>query len=144
MNRLPGALVIIDVRRERNAVEEARKLGIPTICLIDTDSDPDFADVPIPGNDDAMRAIEVILVHLADAVEVGLRGRRETPKDEEPKDEPPRRSARTTTTRAADGAVAAPAEGVVAVSEAPDAAAVADSALAPAAATTEPETPAPT
>lgn len=63
MSRLPGALIVIDVHRERNAVREAKKLGIPTICLIDTDSDPDFADLPIPGNDDAMRAIETVLTH---------------------------------------------------------------------------------
>ena len=76
MTRRPVALVVIDVHRERNAVREAKKLGIPTVCLIDTDSDPDYADVPIPGNDDAMRAIHAILVHLADAVEEGLRGRK--------------------------------------------------------------------
>ncbi len=76
MTRLPGVLVVIDVHRERNAVREAKKLGIPTVCLIDTDSDPDFADLPIPGNDDAMRAIETILTHLADAVEEGVKGRK--------------------------------------------------------------------
>ncbi|UCE60372.1 MAG: 30S ribosomal protein S2 [Phycisphaerales bacterium] len=75
MDRLPGALVVIDVHRENNAVREARKLGIPTICLIDTDSDPDFADLPIPGNDDAIRAIDTVLKHLTDAIEVGLKGR---------------------------------------------------------------------
>lgn len=75
MSRLPGALVVIDVHREHNAVREAKKLGIPTVCLIDTDSDPDFADIPIPGNDDAIRAIDTILVHLADAVEEGKKGR---------------------------------------------------------------------
>lgn len=75
MGKLPGALIVIDVHREKNAVREAKKLGIPTVCLIDTDSDPDFADVPIPGNDDAIRAIDTILVHLADAVEEGKKGR---------------------------------------------------------------------
>lgn len=75
MSKLPGALIVIDVHREKNAVREAKKLGIPTVCLIDTDSDPDFADVPIPGNDDAIRAIDTILVHLADAVEEGKKGR---------------------------------------------------------------------
>lgn len=75
MTRLPGALIVIDVHREKNAVHEAKKLGIPTVCLIDTDSDPDFADVPIPGNDDAIRAIETVLAHLADAVEEGKKGR---------------------------------------------------------------------
>jgi small subunit ribosomal protein S2 len=75
MAKLPGTLVVIDVHREINAVREARKLGIPTVCLIDTDSDPDFADIPIPGNDDAIRAIDTILVHLGDAVEEGKKGR---------------------------------------------------------------------
>jgi small subunit ribosomal protein S2 len=49
MSKLPGAMVVVDVKREINAVKEAHKLGIPTICLIDTDSDPDYADIPIPG-----------------------------------------------------------------------------------------------
>lgn len=75
MEKLPGALVVIDVHREGSAVREAKKLGIPTVCLIDTDSDPDFADLPIPGNDDATRSIETILTHLVDAVEEGLKAR---------------------------------------------------------------------
>lgn len=79
LSRVPGAMVVVDVRREINAVREARSLGIPTICLIDTDSDPDFASIPIPGNDDAMRAITLVLSKLADACEEGLRGRTETP-----------------------------------------------------------------
>ena len=93
MNSLPGALVIIDVHREHIAVREARKMGIPTVCLIDTDSDPDFADVPIPGNDDAMRSIEVVLTHLADAVEEGVRGRALRKQDDEQR-APQRRSSR--------------------------------------------------
>lgn len=83
MTKLPGAVIVIDVHREHNAVREAKKLGIPTICLIDTDSDPDFADIPIPGNDDAMRSIGTIVQHLSDAVEEGLRGRK-APAREEP------------------------------------------------------------
>lgn len=75
MDKLPGALMVIDAQRERNAVREARRMSIPTVCLIDTDSDPDFADLPIPGNDDAMRSIEVVLQILADAVEEGRKGR---------------------------------------------------------------------
>ncbi len=71
MTKLPGAMVVIDVKRELNAVREARKLGIPTVCLIDTDSDPDFADIPIPGNDDAMRAIELVVDALCKAVQEG-------------------------------------------------------------------------
>jgi small subunit ribosomal protein S2 len=83
MHRLPGALVIIDIKREHIASREARKLGIPVVALIDTDSDPDFVDVPIPGNDDAMRAIDLILNTLADAVEEGKRGRPESEGREE-------------------------------------------------------------
>jgi len=77
MNKLPGAIVIVDVAQETNAVREARKLGIPTVCLIDTDSDPDFADIPIPGNDDAMRSIEVVIRSLVAAVNEGKTQRRE-------------------------------------------------------------------
>ncbi|MFQ5591820.1 MAG: 30S ribosomal protein S2, partial [Phycisphaerae bacterium] len=84
MNRLPGALIVVDVHRERNAVREAKKLGIPTICLIDTDSDPDFADVPIPGNDDAIRSIDTVLSHLVDAVEEGLKARTAPEPEESP------------------------------------------------------------
>ena len=75
MGKLPGVLVVIDVQRETSAVREAKKLGIPTVCLIDTDSDPDFADLPIPGNDDAIRSIDVILTHMTEAVEAGKRAR---------------------------------------------------------------------
>ena len=102
MTKLPGAVIIIDVHREHNAVREAKKLGIPTVCLIDTDSDPDFADVPIPGNDDAMRSIATILVHLADAVEAGLKGRTIAMAEETPQ-AGARRSSRPTTARANEG-----------------------------------------
>ena len=71
MTKMPGALVVIDVNHEMNALKEARKLGIPTICLIDTDSNPDFADIPIPGNDDSLRSIEVIVKSLCAAVAEG-------------------------------------------------------------------------
>jgi small subunit ribosomal protein S2 len=71
MNRLPECLVVIDPRKERNAVGEARKLGITTIALIDTDCDPDEVDLPIPGNDDSIRSIELIVQLLADAVLAG-------------------------------------------------------------------------
>lgn len=77
MNKLPGALVLVDVRREHIAAKEARKLGIPVVSLIDTDSDPDFVDIPIPGNDDAMRAIELVMNELGDAIEEGKRARAE-------------------------------------------------------------------
>ncbi len=75
MSQLPGAVVIIDSKHEHNAVLECKKLGVPSICLIDTDSDPDLVDLPIPGNDDAIRAIELIISELADAAEAGKLGR---------------------------------------------------------------------
>lgn len=71
MDKLPGAVVVIDTKREVNALREARKLGIPTIALIDTDGDPDLVDIPIPGNDDSMRAIDVIIRELCLAVTDG-------------------------------------------------------------------------
>ena len=71
MNRLPEALIVIDPRKERNAVREARKLGITTVALIDTDCDPDEVDLPIPGNDDSLRSIELIMRLLADAILAG-------------------------------------------------------------------------
>ena len=75
MSQLPGAIVVIDVNHEVNAVREARKLGIPTVCLIDTDSNPSLADIAIPGNDDAMRAIEVVVESLCAAVREGALSR---------------------------------------------------------------------
>lgn len=68
MNRLPGAMVVIDPHHEGNAVREAKRLDIPVVALIDTDSDPEFVDIPIPGNDDAMRSIVIVCQKLADAV----------------------------------------------------------------------------
>jgi len=73
MNRLPECMVIIDPKKERNAVREARKLGVTTVALIDTDCDPDLVDLPIPGNDDGIRSIEHIVRHLADAI-VAVKG----------------------------------------------------------------------
>ena len=104
MTKLPGVLIVIDVHREHIAVREAKKLGIPTVCLIDTDSDPTFADIPIPGNDDAMRSIEVILTHLTDAVEEGIKGRTMARDDGEERPAPRRRSSRQTLARADGGA----------------------------------------
>jgi small subunit ribosomal protein S2 len=71
MNQLPGAVIVIDPHREKNAVAEAQRLNIPTICLADTDCDPDAADILIPGNDDAMRSIEIVARTLSDAVLAG-------------------------------------------------------------------------
>jgi small subunit ribosomal protein S2 len=71
MSRLPGAVVVVDAKKEYLALREARKLGIITIGLLDTDSDPDTVDVAIPANDDSIRAVELILNELADAVAIG-------------------------------------------------------------------------
>jgi small subunit ribosomal protein S2 len=71
MTRLPGAVVVVDARKEYLALREARKLNIPTVGVLDTDSDPDTVDVAIPANDDSIRAIEIILNELADAVAIG-------------------------------------------------------------------------
>jgi small subunit ribosomal protein S2 len=71
MARLPECIVLIDPRKEKNAVKEAKKLGITTIALIDTDCNPDDVDLPIPGNDDSIRSIELIVQLMADAVVAG-------------------------------------------------------------------------
>ena len=68
MNRLPEALLVVDPRREHIAVAEARKLGIKVVALLDTDCDPDLIDLPIPGNDDSMRSIELVIKRLTDAI----------------------------------------------------------------------------
>ncbi len=71
MSRLPECLVIVDPKKEKNAIKEARKLGIATVALIDTDCDPDQVDLPIPGNDDSMRSIDLIVNILAGAALAG-------------------------------------------------------------------------
>ena len=75
MERLPAALIVVDPVREKNAVREARKTDVPVVAMADTEADPDDLTVVIPGNDDAMRAIEIVLAHLADAVIEGKANR---------------------------------------------------------------------
>ena len=100
MSKLPGAVVVIDVRREVNALREARKLGVPTVALVDTDGDPDLVDIPIPGNDDSMRAIDVVMRELCAAIAEGKQGRqaadegRDAGVDASAADQRPRRSSR--------------------------------------------------
>ena len=74
MDALPSAIFIVDPKKERNAVLEAKKLGIPVIAIVDTNCDPDDADYVIPGNDDAIRAIKLISATLADAIIEGKQG----------------------------------------------------------------------
>ena len=78
MERLPDCVFIVDTRKERNAVLEAKKLGIPVVAIVDTNCDPDDADYIIPGNDDAIRAIKLISGVLADAVIEGRQGEQTT------------------------------------------------------------------
>src|SRR2546430_633454 len=81
MNRLPDAIIVVDPKREQIAVKEAQRMGVATVALIDTDSDPDSVDLPIPGNDDSIRSIELMLAKLADAV---LEGRAALPPEPTP------------------------------------------------------------
>ena len=74
MKKLPGALFIVDTRKERNAIAEAHKLGIPVVAIADTNCDPDEIDYVIPGNDDAIRAIKLISSVMANAVLEGKQG----------------------------------------------------------------------
>jgi small subunit ribosomal protein S2 len=77
MTAIPGAMVVIDPGRESNAVKEARRLGVPVIGLLDTDCDPTVCDIVIPGNDDALRSVRLLLERLVKAVEEGCAARRE-------------------------------------------------------------------
>ena len=74
MKKLPGALFVVDPRKEHIAILEARTLGIPVVAIVDTNCDPDEADYPIPGNDDAIRAVKLIASKMADAVLEGKQG----------------------------------------------------------------------
>jgi small subunit ribosomal protein S2 len=79
MGRIPGAVFVVDARRETIAVREASRLGIPIIAIADTNADPDLIDYPIPGNDDAIRSVSLIATAMADAIEAA---RKEVPEDE--------------------------------------------------------------
>jgi len=83
MKKLPGALFIVDPRKERIAVAEAKKLGIPIVAIVDTNCDPDEVDYVIPGNDDAIRAVKLIAGTIANAVIEGRQGEEMAPVAEE-------------------------------------------------------------
>ncbi|MCY0887233.1 MAG: 30S ribosomal protein S2 [Alicyclobacillaceae bacterium] len=78
MKKIPSAMYVIDPRKERIAVAEARKLGIPIVAIVDTNCDPDEIDHVIPGNDDAIRAVKLLTAKLADAVLEGTQGEETT------------------------------------------------------------------
>jgi small subunit ribosomal protein S2 len=77
MRKIPDVVVIVDQRREYNAVQECQKLGIEIVSMLDTNCDPDVVDVPIPANDDAIRSIKLIVGKLADAIYEGRHGQLE-------------------------------------------------------------------
>ena len=79
MRDLPSALFVVDPRKEKNAIAEAHKLGIPVIAIVDTNCDPEEADYPIPGNDDAIRAVKLIVSTIGNAVLEGRQGEQNTP-----------------------------------------------------------------
>ena len=83
MKRMPGAMFVVDPRKEKNAVQEAKKLGIPIIAIVDTNCDPDEIDYVIPGNDDAIRAVKLIAGAIADGVIEGRQGEQNAPETEE-------------------------------------------------------------
>jgi small subunit ribosomal protein S2 len=84
MGRLPGAIFVVDARKETIAIKEANKLGTPVIAIADTNADPDVIDYPIPGNDDAIRSVSLITKAIADAIEAA---RRDMPQDAVREDE---------------------------------------------------------
>ena len=83
MKKLPGALFVVDPRKEKIAVSEAKKLGIPVVAIVDTNCDPDEVDYVIPGNDDAIRAVKLIASTMANAVLEGKQGEDAIPVEEE-------------------------------------------------------------
>ena len=85
MKQLPGALFIVDPRKERIAVAEAKKLGIPIVAIVDTNCDPDEIDYVIPGNDDAIRAVKLISATVANAIIEGREGQTEAVEEAEAK-----------------------------------------------------------
>jgi len=96
MKKLPAAMFVVDLRKEKNAIAEAKKLGIPVVAIVDTNCDPDDADYVIPGNDDAIRAIKLIAATMGAAITEGRQGEQlnvtdETaPVEEAPVDTTPR------------------------------------------------------
>jgi small subunit ribosomal protein S2 len=97
LSRLPAALFIVDIKKEHIAVKEAQKLNIPTIAMVDTNSDPTLVDFPIPANDDATKSIALISKIIMQAVEEGLQERKHD-KDAEAAAEQPTEVVKTTET----------------------------------------------
>ena len=117
MERLPGALFVVDVRREVIAIAEARKLGIPVVAIIDTDSDPDLVDIAIPANDDALRGIDLIMKEVLASILEGKAGRIAKEEQDKAQQRTGRQEKsgrrRTTSQQAADDAAAEKPQAVV-------------------------------
>ncbi|ALO30196.1 30S ribosomal protein S2 [Porphyromonas gingivalis] len=124
MNRLPSALFVVDVMKEHIAVREANRLGIPVFAMVDTNSDPSLIDYVIPSNDDALKAIELIVGTMCQAINEGLMERKaEKPEEEETEEAAPRRErrARSGARRSRQNENEATAEAATEVVEAPEA-----------------------
>jgi len=87
LNRLPSALFIVDIKKEHIAIAEARKLNIPTIAMVDTNSNPNLVDFPVAANDDAAKSIELILAAISDAIAEGLQERKKKREDDKIREE---------------------------------------------------------
>lgn len=113
MKKLPGALLVVDTKKENIAVREARRLNIPTVAVVDTNCDPDEVDYIIPGNDDAIRAIRLICSRIADACIEGRKRFEERIQAEADKGEPAVEAGETAeeAARKAEGAAAAASDG---------------------------------
>ena len=109
LNQIPGVIIVVDARKEVLALREAKKMGVPTIAIIDTDSDPDLVDIVIPANDDSVKTIEIILGELAAAVAEGKTMYKAVAKDEEAGRRPIRR--KRSIARAGEDALAAAESG---------------------------------
>ena len=109
LNRLPSALFIVDIKKEHIAIAEARKLNIPTIAMVDTNSDPNLVDFPIPSNDDAIKSIQLVMSVITDAIAEGLEERKKKREEESIKQEAERQKREEAKAKAeeAEAAVAA-------------------------------------
>lgn len=87
LNRIPSALFIVDIKKEHISVLEARRLGIPTIAMVDTNSNPNDVDFPIPANDDAAKSIQLVMRTICDAIAEGMQERKRKREDDRTKDE---------------------------------------------------------
>jgi small subunit ribosomal protein S2 len=112
MKRQPDALLVVDLRKEAIAVREARRLGLPVVALVDTNCDPDEADLVIPGNDDAIKSCDLVIRTIADAMEAGKQKVKPEEFGETPAAPPVRDSGPVEKVSAEPGGSPGPEEGV--------------------------------